>query len=51
MVGDKQQGRRRIVDALTREGLVPVSIVRIVPSLEDVFIHCIEAEEARRRAS
>lgn len=51
VTGDAQEGRRRIALALTREGLVPVSVERIVPSLEDVFIHCIEAEEARRRAS
>ncbi len=30
-------------------GHAPVSVERIVPSLEDVFIHCIEAEEAGRR--
>jgi len=51
VVPDAEGGRRRIALALTREGLVPVSVERIVPSLEDVFIHCIEAEEARRRAS
>lgn len=51
VTGDAQAGQRRIVEALTRDGLVPVTVERIVPSLEDVFIHCIEAEEARRRAS
>ena len=29
----------------------PVSVERIVPSLEDVFIHCIEAEDAARAAA
>jgi ABC-2 type transport system ATP-binding protein len=51
VVADEQQGRRQVTDALTRAGLAPVAVERIVPSLEDVFIHCIEAEEARRRAS
>jgi len=51
VVGEPDDGRRRVGEALARAGLVAVGIERIVPSLEDVFIHCIEAEEARRRAS
>lgn len=51
VVGDAEEGRRRVVELLTRSGHVPLSVFRIVPSLEDVFIHCIEAEEERRRAS
>ena len=48
VVADAEEGRRRAVDVLARAGHAPVSVERIVPSLEDVFIHCIEAEEARR---
>jgi ABC-2 type transport system ATP-binding protein len=51
VVGEEPRGRRQISDSLTRAGLTPVSVERIVPSLEDVFIHCIEAEETKRRAS
>jgi ABC-2 type transport system ATP-binding protein len=51
VVAEAQAGARLVRDALSRAGLVPVGVERIVPSLEDVFIHCIEAEEARRRAS
>jgi hypothetical protein len=46
---DEPAGRSSIERALGR-GFAPVSIERIVPSLEDVFIHCIEAEEAARAA-
>ena len=52
VVADAAEGRRAIEERLTRDGNVPVTVERIVPSLEDVFIHKIEAEEAeRRRAS
>ncbi|MFI5184646.1 MAG: ATP-binding cassette domain-containing protein [Vicinamibacteria bacterium] len=50
VVGDAEDGRRRIEETLTRVGNVPVHVERIVPSLEDVFIHCIEAEDAARGA-
>ena len=50
VVEGEAEGRRRIQEMLAREGNVPVEIERIVPSLEDVFIHCIEAEEASRAA-
>jgi len=51
VVADAEEGRRRIVELLEREGFTPVSVEHIVPSLEDVFIHCIEAEEAARAAA
>jgi drug efflux transport system ATP-binding protein len=52
VVKDAEAGRRRIQERLEKDGNAPVTIERIVPSLEDVFIHLIEAEEAaRRRAS
>jgi len=50
VVADALDGRRRIEEALARDGNVPAHVERIVPSLEDVFIHCIEAEDARRAA-
>ena len=48
VVTEAEEGRRRVRDLLDRAGNVPASIERIVPSLEDVFIHHVEAEEARR---
>jgi ABC-2 type transport system ATP-binding protein len=48
VVGDAEGGRRRTLELLQAAGNVPASVERIVPSLEDVFIHCIEAEGARR---
>jgi ABC-2 type transport system ATP-binding protein len=50
VVADEAAGRALLQDTLTKAGLGPVSLVRIVPSLEDVFIHCIEAEDAARAA-
>ena len=41
-VADEAEGRRLILERLAREGIVPERIDRIVPSLEDVFIHKIE---------
>jgi len=51
VVEDAEAGRRAIVERLARDGRGPATVERIVPSLEDVFIHLIEAEDARRRAS
>jgi drug efflux transport system ATP-binding protein len=52
VVENAEDGRRRIEERLARDGNLPASVERIIPSLEDVFIHLIEAEEAaRRRAS
>jgi ABC-2 type transport system ATP-binding protein len=48
VVEDPEEGRRRALDVLEQEGNAPVSAERIVPSLEDVFIHCVETEEAAR---
>jgi ABC-2 type transport system ATP-binding protein len=42
---------RRAVEALEGAGFSPVSAVPIVPSLEDVFIHSIGEEEARRNGA
>lgn len=50
VVADENEGRQRVGDALARGDFGQVSIERIVPSLEDVFIHCIEAEEEARAA-
>ncbi|HEU5359667.1 MAG TPA: ABC transporter ATP-binding protein [Candidatus Deferrimicrobiaceae bacterium] len=49
VVSDVEEGMRRVRGILSEEGNLPVSVDRIVPSLEDVFIHHIEAEESRRR--
>ena len=50
VVQDADEGRRLIAGALEGEGNPASSIERIVPSLEDVFIHHVEEEEARRAA-
>jgi len=48
VASDEEAGRALVSDALRRAGFSLTAIERIVPSLEDVFIHCIEAEgEAR----
>jgi ABC-2 type transport system ATP-binding protein len=41
-------GRRRILDLLERDGNTPAAAERIVPSLEDVFIHSIEEDDSER---
>jgi ABC-2 type transport system ATP-binding protein len=41
-VTDEKEGRRLILERLAREGIAPERVDRIVPSLEDVFIHKIE---------
>ena len=48
VVGDGDEGRRQIASLLDEQGNSAPSIEHIVPSLEDVFIHYVEAEEARR---
>jgi ABC-2 type transport system ATP-binding protein len=48
VVADAGDGERRIAAALERAGNTPASTSRIVPSLEDVFIHLIEREEGPR---
>jgi ABC-2 type transport system ATP-binding protein len=52
VAADAQAGTRAIEHRLSAAGNTPVTVERIVPSLEDVFIHLIEAEDAaRKRAS
>ena len=48
VVRDGDEGRRQIASLLDEHGNSAMSIEHIVPSLEDVFIHYVEAEEARR---
>jgi drug efflux transport system ATP-binding protein len=48
VVADAEADRRRILELLEGERNVPASVERVVPSLEDVFIHCIEKEDAAR---
>lgn len=48
LVEDPGEGRRRILALLEANGNTPAEVERIVPSLEDVFIHSIEREEAVR---
>jgi hypothetical protein len=50
VVHDAEQGASRIRELLEARGNAPVGIQRIVPSLEDVFIHHVEEQEARRGA-
>jgi ABC-2 type transport system ATP-binding protein len=52
VVADARAGTRAIEERLAAAGNTPAAVERIVPSLEDVFIHLIEAEDAaRKRAS
>jgi ABC-2 type transport system ATP-binding protein len=46
VVEDAGTGTRRIRELLESAGLVPVAVEQVVPSLEDVFIHWIERQEA-----
>ncbi len=46
VVDDPEEGRRRILALLERDGNTPATAQRIIPSLEDVFIHSIEARGA-----
>ena len=52
VVADADEGRSRIEELLASAGNAPVAVERILPSLEDVFIHHVEeaetAKEARR---
>ncbi len=49
VVKDAEEGRRRIEALLGAAGNAPASIERIIPSLEDVFIHHVEEAEAALR--
>ncbi|HVT58311.1 MAG TPA: ABC transporter ATP-binding protein [Thermoanaerobaculia bacterium] len=46
VVEDAREGSRRIAEVLRAAGNAPVEVERIVPSLEDVFIHLILREDA-----
>jgi drug efflux transport system ATP-binding protein len=45
VVADPEDGRTRILERLESAGNVPASVERIVPSLEDVFIHTVLRED------
>jgi len=47
VVRDAEEGRRLIAELLGAQGNAPTTIERILPSLEDVFIHHVEEAEAR----
>jgi ABC-2 type transport system ATP-binding protein len=47
-VADEAEGRRLVRERLAREGIVPDRVDRIVPSLEDVFIHKIEEQSGNK---
>jgi ABC-2 type transport system ATP-binding protein len=51
VVEDVERGKRQVQDALAAAGNAPTHVERIVPSLEDVFIHHVEEAEARRAAA
>jgi ABC-2 type transport system ATP-binding protein len=51
VVADPEDGKRRIQALLDEDGNTPASIERIVPSLEDVFIHSIESADAAAAAA
>jgi ABC-2 type transport system ATP-binding protein len=50
VVKDADEGRRRIEERLAAGGNAPLAVERIVPSLEDVFIHHVEAAETAKEA-
>jgi ABC-2 type transport system ATP-binding protein len=50
VVRDAEEGRARTLALLERDHNVPAAVERILPSLEDVFIHHIEAEETKAAA-
>jgi ABC-2 type transport system ATP-binding protein len=49
IVKDAEEGRRRIEELLAAQGNPPTAVERILPSLEDVFIHHVEEAEAGRQ--
>jgi ABC-2 type transport system ATP-binding protein len=51
VVADAEAGSARIREILARDQNLPAQVQRIVPSLEDVFIHCIESAESTRAAA
>ncbi len=50
VVADYEEGRRRAEELLARTGNGPATVERIIPSLEDVFIHTIEMQTRAREA-
>jgi ABC-2 type transport system ATP-binding protein len=48
VVADAEEGRRLILELLAASGNGPATVERIVPSLEDVFIHTVERETLAR---
>lgn len=51
VVSDAEEGIRRAREILAEEGHLPATVDRIVPSLEDVFIHHIGEGESRREGT
>ena len=51
VVDDSQRTSDRIRERLSELGNIPVRVERIVPSLEDVFIHCIESDDEAGKVS
>src|SRR5262245_25938207 len=51
VVADAEAGRRQIEECLRPAGEAPSSIEKILPSLEDVFIHHVERAEAERQGA
>jgi ABC-2 type transport system ATP-binding protein len=48
VVRDAEEGSRIVRERLAAHGHAPVEVTRILPSLEDVFIHHVDAFEAAR---
>jgi ABC-2 type transport system ATP-binding protein len=46
VVAEPEEGRRRTLALLEGQGNTPATVERIIPSLEDVFIHTIESGDA-----
>ncbi len=51
VVTDPDAGPRAVLGALAAAGIEDAAVSPIVPSLEDVFIHTVESEEAGRRSA
>ncbi|HET9316292.1 MAG TPA: ABC transporter ATP-binding protein [Vicinamibacteria bacterium] len=51
VVEDAERGRRQVQEALAAAGNPAAHVGRIVPSLEDVFIHHVEEAEAKKAAA
>jgi ABC-2 type transport system ATP-binding protein len=51
VVEDAERGRQQVQEALADAGNAVAHVARIVPSLEDVFIHHVEEAEAQKAAA